>query len=296
MSAIPQEAAPRGGLVNLVESERFQRFILGLILLNAITLGIDTLPGVQASFGGVLDFIDQVVVAVFALEVVVRIVAYRSSFFKSGWNWFDLLVVAASLVPAAGAFSVLRLVRVIRLARLVSMIPAMRVVVESLLKALPGIGSVGLLLGLIMYVSAVLGVKLFGHVTPELFGHLGTALFSLLSVMTMDGWPEVAKPVMKHYPWSWTFFIGYLILTTFTVMNLFVGVVVSGMEDRIAAEKEARAKALEEELARQEADKNALESVPSLPSDPALLAEVRSLRAEIADLHAALRQQSKAGA
>jgi voltage-gated sodium channel len=295
MSAIPHEQAAPGGLKGLVESERFQRFILGLIILNAITLGVDTLPGAQAAMGGFLEMVDHVVVTVFAIELALRLVAYRASFFKSGWNWFDLLVVCASLVPAAGAFSVLRLVRVIRLARLISMIPAMRVVVESLLHALPGIASVGMLLGLIMYVSAVLCVKLFGQVVPELFGHMGVALFSLLAVMTMDGWPEVAKPVMKFYPWAWVFFIGYLVMTTFTVMNLFVGVVVSGMEDRIAAQKEVRQRELEEELARQEAEKGELDSVLPLPSDPALLAEVKSLRAEMAELRSALRARNQAG-
>ena len=216
-----------------IESLRFERAIATLIIANAITLGIETSPAVVARFGAVLQVFDQTVLGVFVIELLARSFVYRSRFFRDPWRGFDFVVVGIALLPAGAAFTVMRALRVLRVLRLVSLVPSMRGVVGALLTALPGMASIVGLLGLVLYVSAVMATKLFGAIAPELFGHLGASLFTLFQVMTVEGWPDIARGVMAQSPYAWIFFVVYLLVATFMVLNLFIAVVVNAMQSQV---------------------------------------------------------------
>jgi voltage-gated sodium channel len=147
---------------------------------------------------------------------------------------FDFVVVGIAIVPAGGAFAVLRALRVLRVLRLVSLVPSMRRVIGALLKALPGMASIIGLLGLVLYVFAVMATKLYGAISPEFFGTIGASLFTLFQIMTVEGWPDVARSVMRESPHSWIFFVVYLLIATFMVLNLFIAVVVNAMQTQVS--------------------------------------------------------------
>ncbi len=249
-----------------IESDRFERAVTALILLNAITLGFETSAEAVARFGVWLRWIDRLVLGVFLVELLSRFYVYRQSFFRDPWRVFDFVVVGVALLPAGSAFGVLRALRVLRLLRLVSLVPSIRGVVGALLKALPGMGSIIGLLGLVLYVSAVLATKLFGTMTPELFGSLGASLFTLFQVMTVEGWPDIARQVMVHSPYAWLFFVSYLLIATFMVLNLFIAVVVNAMQaqvtDDLKDEGEVNTRLILAELRALRQEVNALREPP----------------------------------
>lgn len=216
-----------------IESARFESSIAALIVANAITLGIETSQSVAARFGDVLYTFDRLVLAVFVVELLLRFFVHRGRFFMDAWRVFDFVVVGIAVVPAGSAFAVLRALRVLRVLRLVSLVPSMRRVIGALLKALPGMASIIGLLGLVLYVFAVMATKLYGAIAPEFFGHVGASLFTLFQVMTVEGWPDVARSVMTQSPHSWIFFVVYLLIATFMVLNLFIAVVVNAMQSQV---------------------------------------------------------------
>ena len=218
----------------LVEHPRFDQAIVVLIVANAITLGLETSPAISARFGGLFRAIDHTALGIFVAELLLRFFVYRSRFFRDPWRVFDFVVVGIALMPATGVFTVLRTLRVIRVLRLVSMVPSMRRVVSALLAALPGMASVIALMSLVLYVSAVIATKLFGTIAPEFFGSFGASLFTLFQVMTVEGWPDIARAVMKESPYAWMFFVSYLLIATFMVLNLFIAVVVNAMQVQVA--------------------------------------------------------------
>lgn len=224
---------PRERLRALIEDVRFESAITALIVANAITLGLETSPAAVARVGDVLYLIDRTVLAVFVAELLARFFVYRRRFFHDPWRVFDLVIVGMALLPASGAFGVLRALRVLRVLRLVSLVPSMRRVVSALLKALPGMASIVGLMALVLYVSAVLATKLFRTIAPEFFGDLGTSLFTLFQVMTVEGWPDIARSVMAESPYAWIFFVAYLLIATFMVLNLFIAVVVNAMQSQV---------------------------------------------------------------
>ena len=218
-------------LRNIVADPRTERFVMTLIILNAVMLGLETSKTVMASYGRLLEILDHIMLAMFVLELTARIAGSPLAFFRDPWSLFDFIVVAIALVPATETFSVLRALRVLRVLRLITAVPALRRVVAGLLAALPGMGSIVLLFGLIYYVFAVMATKLYGDDKPELFGSLGSSLYTLFTVMTLEGWTnDVAKPVMETHPHAWLFFIIFIVVTTFMVLNLFIGVVVNAMQ------------------------------------------------------------------
>lgn len=247
----------REQLARWIESPAVQRLIIGLVILNAVTLGLETVPPAMDRFGAVLVAADRTLLAIFAAELLLKLGAHGSRFFRSGWNLFDLAVVGVALVPSAGPLTVLRALRVLRILRVVSAIPKLRFLVEALARSIPGIGSIALLLGLFFYVFAVMATKLYGAAFPHWFGDLGTSLFSLFQVMTLEGWVDIAREVMTRHPGAWAFFLVFILLATFTVLNLFIGMIVKAMEDSPSAQD------LQRELAEELR---------------ALRAEVRSLR------------------
>jgi voltage-gated sodium channel len=257
-------------LRRIVENPVTDRFIMALIVLNAITLGVETSQTVMDRWGSLLNAIDRVVIAVFVIELAARLVVQRGAFFRDGWNVFDFLVVGVALAPATEAFSVLRALRVLRLLRLVTAVPTLRRVVGGLIASLPGMGSIFLLIMLVYYVFAVMAVNLYGPEFPELFGTLPRSLFTLFTIMTLEGWVDgVVKPVMSTHPYAWLFFIPFIVGTTFTVLNLFIGVIVGAMQ-------EEHEKAAKEEL-EEEREIVHEETAP-------LAREIRELKAEVTAL------------
>jgi len=230
-------ARPRfqaGRVRRLLEHPLFDRIIVILIVVNAIGLGLETSPATMARFGDGLRALDQFILAIFTVELVLRLAVYRSRFFSDPWRVFDLVVVVIALVPGGGAFTVVRALRVLRVLRLVSMVPSMRGVVSALLTALPGMASIIGLMALVLYVSAVMATKLFGTASPEFFGGLDRSLFTLFQVMTVEGWPDIARGVMTQVPYAWVFFVAYLLIATFMVLNLFIAVVVNAMQAQVS--------------------------------------------------------------
>lgn len=225
----------RGRVEKLVESKLFVFGIVGLILLNALTLGLETNDALLASHGHILHAIDNAILSVFVVELLLKFYAYRWRFFKSGWNVFDLIIVGVSLIPASGPLAILRVFRVLRVMRLISVVPQMRNVIAALLMAIPGMASIVAVLLIFFYVSSVLATKAFGtHPDPvmqELFGSFGASMYSLFQVMTLEGWAEnIVNPVLEHSPWALWFFVPFIIITSFAVLNLFIGVIVDSMD------------------------------------------------------------------
>jgi voltage-gated sodium channel len=236
-NALPSPPTFRSRALALVSAPWFTGGILAVIMFNALVLGLETSPRVMATAGAAIELLDQLCLAVFVLELVLKIFALRGGYFRDGWNIFDFVIVAISLVPGAGGLSVLRAMRILRLLRVVSVAPTLRRVVEGLLNALPGMGSVFLLMGVIFYIGAVMATKLFGATFPDWFGSLGRSAYTLFQIMTLESWSMgIVRPVMEVYPYAWAFFVPFILVTTFAVVNLVVGLMVNSMQDAHQAE------------------------------------------------------------
>lgn len=249
-------AAPwRLRLGRWIESPRVSSFIIGVILLNAIILGLETDQNLMARAGTLLVAIDKACLAVFIFEIVCKLLAFRGIFWRSGWNIFDFVVVAVALVPGAGPWAVIRSLRVLRVLRLLTMVPSLRKVVAAFLHAIPGLGGVLAVMIVFLYTSAVLAVNLFGEKFPQWFGTLTGSLFSLFQVLTLEGWADMARAIMEIYPWAPLFFIPFILIATFTVLNLFIGIIVNTMQElSTLPEPGMPKKDLAEALARIESD------------------------------------------
>jgi voltage-gated sodium channel len=271
----PSPTDSRARLGAWLQSPAIQNGIIGLILLNAVVLGLETSGSVMAAFGPQLVLLDRALLAVFVLEIALRLWVHRLAFFRDPWSVFDFLVVAIALVPASGPFAVLRALRVLRVLRLLTVVPSMRRVVGGLLAAIPGLSSIAAVLGLMFYVFAVIASKLFGAEFPDWFGNLGRSLYTLFQVMTLESWSMgIVRPVMEVYPYAWAFFLPFILMATFTMLNLFIGVIVSAMQSFAEDDKAETVAAVDQARAHIEAD---------------LHAELRALREEIAALRTQLR-------
>ncbi|HKL44671.1 MAG TPA: ion transporter [Roseovarius sp.] len=221
----------------LIDKRSVQNFILAVILFNAAILGMETSKEIMAVAGPLIVMLDSICLAIFVVEIAAKIYARGMGFFRSGWGIFDFVIVGISLVPAAQGLSVLRALRILRLLRVLSVTPSLRRVVEGLMSALPGMGSVFLLMGIIFYIASVMATKLFGATFPEWFGTLGRSGYSLFQIMTLESWSMgVVRPVMEVYPHAWLFFVPFILITTFAVVNLVVGLIVNSMQDAHHAE------------------------------------------------------------
>lgn len=234
----------RQRLESLVMAKKVQNFLIVLILLNAALMGLETSSYVHDHYQAEFQLLDQAILLVFIVEIICLLLARGLSFFKDPWSVFDFLVISVAIVPATESFSVLRALRVLRVLRLFTKIASLQKVVKSLLGAVPGLGSVSMVLGLIFYVSAVLATNLFGKEFPETFGNIGLTLYTLFQVMTGDGWSDsIARPIMEVFPYAWIFFITFILISTFVVLNLFIAVIVDASNDEAeeAARKERQA-------------------------------------------------------
>ncbi|UWQ39538.1 ion transporter (plasmid) [Leisingera aquaemixtae] len=251
--------------------------ILGIIIFNAITLGLGTSAAVRAHAGGLLDVIDTAVLTIFVLELALKLYAYGVRFFSSAWNIFDLVVVSFGLLPDSQGLSALRGLRVVRALRLLSVIPQMRAVVQALLDALPGMGAVIVMISIVFYVFGVMATMMYGQAFDEWFGTLGRSLYSLFQIMTLESWSMgIVRPVMEEFPFAWSFFVPFIVITAFSVLNLFIGLLVNTMQSAVEAEAEAEFEKLRD-LVKSETDvvdAHVLE----------LHEQIKALRAEIAEM------------
>ena len=222
-------------LSKLIESNAFTFGITALILVNAITLGLETDQFITARYGELLQWIDRIILVLFSIELLIKFYVYRFRFFRSGWNLFDLAIVSIAWAPTSGALTVLRALRILRILRLISVVPQLRRVVSAIGHSIPGMVSVVGVLGLIFYVASVLATKLFGtHPDPnmqEWFGSIGASAYTLFQIMTLESWSMgVVRPTMELFPWAWIFFIPFIIITSFAVLNFFIGIIVDSMQ------------------------------------------------------------------
>lgn len=274
-SSAGPSASLRSTFRRVVETPQFNATITALIVINAITLGLETWPAAMNTAGPALLFLDQAALLVFTLELAMKLFVYRRSFFSDGWNVFDFVVIAIAWLPSSGPLSVLRALRILRVLRLVSVVPQLRAVVGALITALPGMGSILAVLILVFYVAAVMSTKLFGAAFPEWFGTIGASMYSLFQIMTLESWSMgIVRPVMQDYPFAWAFFVPFIVVTSFAVLNLFIALIVNSMQsahavDREAAEAEAR-------LAHDERE--------------SLARQIQGLREELKTLHRTLRR------
>ena len=244
-----------------VEASGFQRFILVVIFLNAAVLGLETSPAIMEKYGSLLIALDKAALAIFVTEIVIKFIAYRHRYFLDPWNVFDFVIVSIALLPTGEGMAVLRALRILRAFRLISMVPKMRVVVQAFLKAIPGMGSIMLLMILVFYVFGVMATNFFGREFPDWFGDVGGSLYSLFQIMTLESWSMgIVRPVMETFPFAWAFFIPFILVTTFAVLNLFIAVVVNSMQEVHEAEEHGHEERVE------------------------ILAEIKALRDEVAAL------------
>ncbi|MEM8986827.1 MAG: ion transporter [Pseudomonadota bacterium] len=268
----------RAKIRRFVESPGFSNAIIAVITLNAVTLGLETSARVTGTAGALLQTFDRIALAVYVIEIALKLIAFGPRFFRSGWNIFDFIIVGIALTPSAGAFSVLRALRILRALRLLSVVPQMRAVVGALLSAVPGMGAIMAVLGLVYYIAAVMTTKMFAETFPDWFGDIGASMYSLFQIMTLESWSMgIVRPVMETHPWAWAFFVPFIIVTSFAVLNLFIALIVNSLN--AITEAEYREHSEEAEVAAQN-------------EREALLQEIAALRQEMADLRSAVLEKS----
>jgi voltage-gated sodium channel len=274
-TAEDKTSGSRGAILRRIEAPKAQYFIMFLIVINAVILGLETVPAAMQSYGSLLIAIDQLILGVFVIEILLRIYAHRLAFFRDPWSLFDFVVVAIALVPASGPLAVLRALRILRVLRLLTLVPSMRRVVGALLGSIPGLSSIALVLLLIYYVFAVIATKLFGEHFPQWFGSIGESLYSLFQIMTLESWSMgIVRPVMVEHPYAWIFFVVFILIATFTMLNLFIAIIVNAMQTFTEEENRERKDALDETRDHIEAD---------------LHREMAELRGEIVELRQLLK-------
>jgi len=239
----------REKIQSIVERSGFQNTIIVLIVINAAILGMETSDFLMDRYGTILKAIDAIILKIFILEIALRLYVHRLRFFVRPWSVFDFLVVAVALVPASEAFAALRVLRILRALRLLSVVPTMRRVIEGLLSAIPGIASVLTIMMLFFYVFAVIGTHLYGDTFPKWFGTLGETMYTLFQIMTLESWSMgIVRPVMEEHPTAWVFFVIYILVTTFTMLNLFIAIIVNAMHSGADIEAEESRHELKEAI------------------------------------------------
>lgn len=235
-----------------VESPPIRNAITLIIVFNAVVLGMETSAATRQVMGEELALINHLVLAVFVVEILVKLLAFDLRFFRSGWNNFDFIIVAIALIPASGPLSILRALRILRVLRLLSTVKRLRMLVDSLMHALPGIGWTAALLLMMFYIFGVMGTELFGSRFPDWFGTLGRSIYSLFQVMTLESWSMgIARPVMAVYPYAWLFFVPFILISSFMVLNLFIAIIVGATQEVHDSEQRAVREAAERDAAEE---------------------------------------------
>lgn len=257
-----------------IESTRIQFLIIGLIVINAVILGLETDASIMASYGNHLALADRLILSIFVVEILIKLYAFRLGFFRNPWNVFDFVIVGIALMPTSGPLDILRALRILRVLRLVSMVPQLRLVVEALLKAMPGIASVACLMLLLFYIFGVIATTLYGTDFPQWFGHIGASMYTLFQIMTLESWSMgIVRPVMEAEPYAWVFFVPFILIATFTMLNLFIGIIVDTIQTLHEASHAQDREEIEEALHE---------------DTSTLLTEIKALKQEVAELRRSL--------
>ncbi len=247
----PITSTPFAFFKRIADANAFHRVTLTLILINAVLIGVETSRTIMAEYGTLLHSINIAFQIAFVTEIVIRILAYGPrfwNFFKDGWNVFDFLIIAASLLPSAGPLAtVARLARVLRILRVITAYPELRLIVNTMLKSIPSMIHVVMLVALLMYVYGIIGFYKFSEIDPENWGTLGQSLLSLFQVLTLEGWADMQKAVIGEQPWAWLFFGSFVVIAVFVVINLFIAVVTNNLQ-QAKLEEEQTLNAAEMEL------------------------------------------------
>jgi len=240
----------------IVGARWFEPLVIGLILLNGAIIGLETSKDIERQYGTLLHLGNNIILCVFIVEAALKITAVAprlSLYFGNGWNLFDFSIVVLSLLPATGEFAlVARLIRVLRVLRLVSTVPQLRLIVATLVRSIPSMGHVLMLLALLFYIYGITGFHLFHERDPEHWGTLGAALLSLFQLVTLDDWFNLYAKAREVHAWSWVYFISFIVIGTFVVMNLFIAIVINNLEISKTAElEELRAPVTHDEVLRE---------------------------------------------
>lgn len=232
----------------LIEGAKFNHVITGLILVNALLVGLETYPRIEREYGSWLVILDIIILSLFSVELLLKLIVYRSSFFKNGWNNFDFTIVVGSLILYGSSFiSVLRIFRVLRVLRTITTVPSLRRIVTALFMAIPTIASVMVLMSIIFYVYAVIGTFFYAEVEPEYFGDLGLSFLTLFQVFTLESWASgIFRPIFEIVPWSWLYFVSFIVIATFIMINLIVGEIVNNAQ-KISEEIESETNEIKED-------------------------------------------------
>lgn len=290
----------------LVDSNGFQNAILIVIVINSIIMGLQTSKTIVANIGNVLEIIDYICLAIFIVEILLKLIAYGGKFFTDAWNWFDVIVIICSVISGLAFLKVLRVFRIFRVfktlkalkglkaMRLVSRLDKLRMIIGAIGKSIPGISWTAVLLLLIYYIFGIIGTTLFGEAFPDWFGTLGKSIYTLFQVMTLESWSMgISRPVMETFGWAWVYFVPFVLISSFVVMNVVVGIVVnsiSEVQEQLAKEREERAAAkAEKKNGAEEAssiaaeDKTGVETSEDINKED-LKKELEVLKAQIAKI------------
>ena len=232
----------------LVNSARFEYFIIAVIIANGALLGLETVPGIAQRYGDWMQMGNQVALWVFIAEAALKLLALWPrplSYFRDGWNVFDFLVIVFALVPATGQFAMIaRLARLLRVVRLISAIEDLRLIVAALVRSIPSVGHVIMLMSIVVYIYAIMGYHLFHQHDPEHWGSLAVSVLTLFNIITLDGWTEIMDTAMERYAFAWLYFVSYVVMGTFVVINMFIAIIINSLDDaKRERERDARAKA-----------------------------------------------------
>ena len=251
----------REKITRIVESKLFERSILVVILVNAVVLGLETSQEIMNEYGHFLEMLNYVFITIFVIEMLLKLYAYHLSYFRSGWNIFDFIIVVSSLIPTGGVFTglrILRIFRVLRILRLISGLKPLRKIVSSILRSLPGVAWTVLLMLIVYYVFAIIGIHLFAHDAPEKFGSLGAAFITLFELTTLEGWQDIVFPLTQLHVWAWIYFLIFILAAAFILINVILGIVVDSLdlqnkeEDRELIEAALEPDASKEEILQSE--------------------------------------------
>lgn len=226
----------------IVEARGFEPWMIGLILFNGVLIGLETSHEIVAAYGDWLQLGNDLILVVFILEAALKLTAVAprlSLYFGNGWNLFDFSIIVLSLLPSTEEFAlVARLVRVLRVLRLVSAMPQLRLIVATLVRSIPSMGHVVTLMSIIFYIYAVTGFHLFHEHDTERWGTLGASLLTLFGIVTLEGWVQVMETALEVHAWAWIYFVSFVLIGTFVMLNLFIAVVINNLEASKAAELE----------------------------------------------------------
>src|SRR5215210_4643481 len=234
-AAVARYARRVTGLRRLVNSPVFTGAVVVVILANALVLGLQTYPGIEREYGDLLDLLNRLFLAFFVVEISLRVASYLPrpwNYFREGWNVFDFLAVGLAFVPGLREnTTILRLARLARIVRVVRLLPDVRILITAVIRSLPPLASMGILTPLILLVYGMVGWQLFGEELPDDWGTIGSAMLTLFVMLTLENFPAYMEAGMDIHPWSWLFFVSFVLTAAFVVINVFIGIVLNSMEE-----------------------------------------------------------------